>query len=91
MRGAVTLIQLLLGPGNTFEDLKFINALASKSIGTIVLETCLLLGRWTVTELILCNTVYRVWNILFYFAQYTVSIKLHFIDKIYCATLQFYP
>jgi hypothetical protein len=38
-----------LATGNNFEDLKFIGV-TSQSIGIIVLEMCLLLGRQKVTE-----------------------------------------
>lgn len=39
-----------LASGDTSEDLKFINAISLQSIGIIVLEACLLLGRQTITE-----------------------------------------
>jgi hypothetical protein len=39
-----------LASGDTYEDLKFINAISLQSIGIILLETCLLLGRQTITE-----------------------------------------
>jgi hypothetical protein len=52
-----------LATGNNFEDLKFIRV-TSQSTGIIVQETCLLLGRQTVTEWILRSTVHRLFNIL---------------------------
>jgi hypothetical protein len=39
-----------LASGDTFEDLKFINAISPQSNGIIMLETCLLLGRQVITE-----------------------------------------
>jgi len=39
-----------LASGDTFEDLKFINAISPQSVGIIMLETCLLLGRQMITE-----------------------------------------
>jgi hypothetical protein len=38
-------------------NLKFINAISPQSTGIIILETCLLLGRQTITKWILCKTV----------------------------------
>jgi hypothetical protein len=65
MLGAVTLSQRYLGTRNAVGDLKFINAIAPQSVGIIVLDTCLLLGRRMITEGILRNTVYGLFNISF--------------------------
>jgi hypothetical protein len=48
-QAALTVTLGYLANGNAFEDMKFINALP-QTIGIIVLETCLLLGRQTVTQ-----------------------------------------
>jgi hypothetical protein len=56
MREAVTHSQCLsitlcyLATGNAFEDLKFINAVSPQSVGIIVPENYLLIGRQTVTK-----------------------------------------
>jgi hypothetical protein len=45
------------------EDLKFVRV-TSQLTGTVVLETCLLLGRQTVAEWVMRNTAHRLFNIL---------------------------
>ena len=53
MREAHSVLSIMLGclaSGDTFEDLKFINAISPQSNGIIMLETCLLLGRQVITE-----------------------------------------
>ena len=61
-----------LASGDTFEDLKFINAISPQSIGILILETCLLLGRQMITKRILCKTVYRLFNI---FSLHTITTR----------------
>lgn len=67
---AGTLSQLLsitlgyLATGNAFGGLGFINATSPQSNWIIMLETCLLLRRQTITEWISRNTDYRQFNTL---------------------------
>jgi len=50
MLGSLASGDTFVASGDTFEDLKFINAISPQYIGIIMLETCLLLGRQMITE-----------------------------------------
>jgi hypothetical protein len=62
MREAIALSHRLsitircLAERNTFEDLKFINAVSPQPTSITVLGTCLMFGRRTVTERMLRST-----------------------------------
>jgi hypothetical protein len=72
MRQAVTLSQRLplcraIWPLDMLLQLHFKNAISHHSIGMIVLEAYLLLGRQTGNESIFRNTAYGLFNNFFYF------------------------